>query len=78
MKKADIQIIEQPQNASAENGETVSTTVVAEGDGLSYTWYYKKANGTKFYKSGLNDSNTYSTVAVLSAGTVSWLAVITI
>ena len=62
MKKADIQIIEQPQNASAENGETVSTTVVAEGDGLSYTWYYKKANGTKFYKSGLNDSNTYSTV----------------
>ena len=61
MKKPSIVITKQPEDASAAKGEDVTVTVEAEGEGLTYTWYYKKANGGKFYKSGLAVDNTYTT-----------------
>ena len=61
MKKPDIVITKQPEDTSAAKGEDITVTVEAEGEGLTYTWYYKKANGGKFYKSGLAEENTYTT-----------------
>ena len=56
-----LKITTQPTNKTAANGATVSTKVVASGDGLKYQWYYT-ANGksSTFVKSGTT-SATYST-----------------
>ena len=62
MKQSDITIVSQPVDASAANGENVSVSVEAEGEDLTYTWYYKKPGASKFYKSGLAVENTYTTV----------------
>lgn len=63
MNTGSIVIIKQPENSSAAIGDTVTVTVEAEGDDLSYVWYYKKANGGKFYQSGngFANENTYTT-----------------
>jgi hypothetical protein len=52
-------ITSQPANASAANGKTVFTTVGAAGDGLTYQWYFKNANSTKYSKSSVT-GQTYS------------------
>ena len=61
MKKPAIVITKQPVDASAAMGEAVTVSVEAEGEGLTYTWYYKRADGGKFYQSGLAVENTYTT-----------------
>ena len=53
-------ITQQPENVTAASGEKVTVTVVAEGDGLTYTWYYASKNSSKFSKSETK-GNTYST-----------------
>lgn len=45
--------------AYAKMGEKVSVKIGAAGDGLTYTWYIKNANGTKYSKSSIT-SATYS------------------
>ena len=44
--KADVQlaIIQHPQNVQTLPGRLVTFSVTATGEGLSYQWYYKKAN----------------------------------
>ncbi len=54
------QITSQPVNASAANGKMVSATVVAAGNGLTYTWYYKDPGRSTYTKSTMTDS-TYAT-----------------
>lgn len=54
-----LSVSAQPQNVSAEIGKTVSTSVKATGDGLTYTWYVKNPGGVKFTKSSIT-KNTYS------------------
>ena len=54
---ADLNIIKQPENASAPIGSDVRTKVTAIGQDLSYQWYYCEANSDTFIKS----KATYST-----------------
>ena len=56
---APLEIVTQPQNASAPMGQTVSVSVEATGDGLSYQWYIKNAGAAKFSKSSIV-SDTYT------------------
>ncbi|MBE5776841.1 MAG: hypothetical protein E7326_04985, partial [Clostridiales bacterium] len=55
-----LAITQQPKDASAADGETVSTTVKATGDGLTYKWYWKNASDTSYLLSSVT-SNTYTT-----------------
>ncbi len=47
-------------NASAVNGGTASVTVNAEGDGLTYKWYYKNKEMSAFATTSAFTGNTYS------------------
>ena len=49
----------QPKTGYAKMGETAKVTVKAEGDDLSYQWYIKNANGSKYSKSSVSGP-TYS------------------
>ena len=49
----DLHITGQPQDFYGKEGSTVSLKVQAVGDGLTYQWWYKKADGTSFQKSTL-------------------------
>ena len=60
MKEA-ITIIVKPQDAKVANGETTTVTVEAEGEGLTYTWYYANKGKTTFTKSSYT-TNAYSTI----------------
>ncbi|MBQ6905915.1 MAG: hypothetical protein IJN75_02745 [Clostridia bacterium] len=56
-----IKISKQPTNVYVANGEKAETTVIATGEGLTYTWYYTlDKNGVEFYKSSVTGA-TYST-----------------
>ena len=59
--KHTAKITQQPRNVSAVNGEKVSTTVKATGDGLTYQWYVKAANGAEFTKSSITKA-TYGVI----------------
>ena len=52
-------IIEQPADASAPLGKVVSVTVVAQGRGLTYQWYYRNAREVTWSKSSIT-ADTYS------------------
>ena len=43
-----VKITKQPQIVVVKSGETAKTTVTAEGDGLTYKWYYKDKGASKF------------------------------
>ena len=53
-------ITKQPVSVSGEEGETVTVTVEAEGESLTYEWYYKNANGSRFTKTSTFTDNTYT------------------
>ncbi len=53
---ADLNIIKQPENASAPIGSDVRTKVTAIGQDLSYQWYYCEANSDTFIKSKVTNS----------------------
>jgi hypothetical protein len=55
-----LTIITQPKSVSVPLGQTASTTVVAKGSDLHYTWYFKDAGSSSFKKSS-NTTATYST-----------------
>ncbi|MBO4914398.1 MAG: leucine-rich repeat protein [Oscillospiraceae bacterium] len=48
---APVTITQQPADAAAPLGELASTTVVAEGEGLTYQWYFRNADAEKWSKS---------------------------
>ena len=54
-----LRIIQQPQNASAAEGEIASTTVVAQGYRPTYEWWVKNPGQPQFYTSSIK-KNTYS------------------
>ncbi len=54
-----ITIKTQPATKYAKLKATVSTKVMAEGEGLTYTWYMKEPDGTGYKKSSITKS-TYS------------------
>jgi len=54
------QILQQPVSVTVAHGETATVTVEAEGDGLTYAWYYKNPGASKFSLTDAFTANTYS------------------
>ena len=54
-----LQIVEQPEDVAVAIGEKVVISVEAEGDGLTYQWYYRNKNGKTFAASSYK-GKTYS------------------
>jgi uncharacterized repeat protein (TIGR02543 family) len=50
----------QPKSVTVAKGATAKVTFKAEGDGLTYTWYYKDPGATKFSKTTTFTGNTYT------------------
>ena len=55
-----VKITTQPKNGVAASGKTAKTSLKATGDGLTYTWYYKKSGASGYTKSGNQKTNTLS------------------
>ena len=55
-----LSITRQPVSATARDGELVSVSVSASGNGLTYEWWYAAAGSTKFYRSSITTA-TYTT-----------------
>ena len=60
-----ITIVSQPSSVTTKTGENVKFTVKAEGDGLTYQWYYRKAGANDWSKWGAR--TTASTTATSNA-----------
>ena len=58
--KQTAKITTQPESVTATNGSTAKVTLIATGDGLTYTWYYRNAGASSFSKSSVKTA-TYST-----------------
>jgi hypothetical protein len=56
--KRDLTIISQPENIVGKKGETCTTTVQAQGDGLSYSWYFRTLPDSPWTRSGFTGKNT--------------------
>ena len=54
-----LKITAQPKDCYAEAGGTISATVLVQGDGLKYQWYYRNAGKTDYTVSA-NKTNTYT------------------
>ena len=54
-----LEILSEPEDVCASVGERFSIKVKAQGDGLSYQWYYKDA-GMKSFDVSVNKSSAYS------------------
>ena len=61
MNKAELAIVKQPASTTAGDGEMVYVSIEAEGEGLTYAWYYRNAGKTKFNLS-TSTTDTYSMV----------------
>ena len=61
MKGNAVKIATQPVSVSVEDGADVVIRFVAEGEGLTYKWYYKNAWETKFSFTTSFSGNTYAT-----------------
>lgn len=53
-------ITKQPVSATVIKNKTVKLSVAAEGEGLTYQWYYKTKSGKSFKKLSSAKSSTYS------------------
>lgn len=58
MKEA-VTITKQPVNKTAAENEKVKVTVAAEGDGVTYQWYYANRGSSKFSKASIT-GDTYT------------------
>ena len=58
--EAFLTIVKQPKSVTVASGETAAVTVEAEGDGLTYTWYYKNPGAAGFSKTTAFAGKTYS------------------
>lgn len=57
-----LKITKQPVSASGYKGETVKVSLVAEGDEVSYKWYYKNKGESRFTLTNTFNSNNYSVI----------------
>ena len=57
-----LAIIQQPKDVKVAEGETATVTVEAQGDGLTYQWYYKNPKGDVFFLTNSFTGDTYSVV----------------
>ena len=53
-------IVEQSAGVTVADGETAEVSVKAEGDGLTYQWYYKNAGDKEFALTDVFTGDTYS------------------
>ena len=58
-----LSITSHPADVTAKAGDSVSFTVKAEGEGLTYQWYYKKAGQTAWNKWGTRTTATTTATA---------------
>ena len=56
----ELKITTQPKSVTVAEGETAKVTVKAQGDGLTYKWYYKDAGASKYTYTDSFKTNTYS------------------
>ena len=56
--KTPLAITGQPENVTADLGEKVTFAVDAQGDNLTYQWYYKTATGSSWNKSTTGNPKT--------------------
>ena len=55
-----IAILSQPKSVEIANGKTASVTVVPDGEGFTYKWYYKDKGMSAFKLTTTFTGNTYS------------------
>ena len=55
-----LEIVTQPKSVKVAEGEKATVTVEAQGDGLTYKWYYKNPGGTKYSYTSSFTGNSYS------------------
>ncbi len=60
LAETPLRITQQPVSASAADGEYVSVTVKAQGDGVTYQWWIKNPGDEAYTKSSIT-SDTYTT-----------------
>lgn len=60
---ADLVITSQPENWTGLDGEQVSISVTAQGEGLSYKWYYRRAGKLNWVAADDTDS-CYDNIAM--------------
>jgi len=58
----ELKIVKQPEDVTVAEGETATVTVEAQGDGLTYKWYYKNPKGDVFFLTNSFTGDTYSVV----------------
>ena len=61
--KIPISITQQPQSVETSAGESVTFTIAAKGTGLTYQWYYKKADESEWVKWNGHTAASVSTTA---------------
>ena len=57
----EVKITRQPEEVQVKMGEEYCVAVEAEGEGLTYQWWFKSVGHTKFHRSAVKDS-TYGNV----------------
>ena len=67
-QSSPVVITKQPTPDDAVIGEKATVFVEAEGEGLTYQWYYRDAGETEFIKSSVTKSNYTLTVKTTNAG----------
>ena len=63
LAKREIVITRQPESIQVAIGEKFAITVEAEGEGLTYQWYYKNNGGTEFAVSSFKGKSYAMTMA---------------
>ena len=55
-----VRITTQPQSVSVANGQEARVSLIAQGDGLSFKWYYKNKGESSFKLTTTFTGNTYT------------------
>lgn len=63
-----VKITQQPKNMTAAESERVKVTVAAEGDGVTYQWYYANRGSSKFSKASITGTTYTMTMTEARAG----------
>jgi len=60
IKPTELKITSQPDSVAVKEGDTARVFIKAQGDGLTYEWYYKSVGATKFSKTTAFTGTSYS------------------
>ena len=58
--KTPLEIVTQPKSVKVADGAKATVTVEAQGDGLTYKWYYKNPGASKYSYTSSFTGNSYS------------------